>query len=289
MVVRLGQTNKVEISQRYRILQGQTLTLQYASDTTLADLRAWARVRYDNGEDAILFVPDTVAVTDPITVTTLRSDVARMDGWVTDALVECLTSDIQRGQVYVRLFLDPFGPVLCSDYCWSTFGQVALGTYIQSGPGGGMGNLRLVTIKALGAPAASTAYILRELQIIKKVREIAWYYETSADVATRVLNITLTEPLGPAPAGMAASPIWASLTLTLTANQDGIHFLDEKRSGDNDAGTLVIEDAAVNPTILPLWATSDMDSSYAMFFKVVDGEVLDEDVIWGLVETWVVL
>jgi len=291
MVARLGQTSDVQVvNTRYRILQGQALILQYVSSVS-PTLRAWARVRYDNGEDDVLFIPDAVAVTDPIIITNLASDVARMDGWVTDALVQVLQPHIQRGSVYVRLFLDPFGPVLCSDYCHSTFGQVALGTYIQPGPGGGMGDLKVVTVKAVGAPAATTTYRLNADQIIRKISQIVHYYECSVDVASRILDVKLTDPLGIAPAGMsgATNQIWSSLSLTLTASQDGVIFADEFRSGDNDNGTITIEDGATNPSPFPLWSNEDMDPSYALVFTVTAGEVLDEDAIYSLVEEWVVL
>jgi len=292
MVVRLGETSGVGVvSQRYRIKQGQTLSMLYVSDTAAARLRCWARVRYDNGEDDTLFVADTLAVSDPITLTTLFSDVARMDGWVTDALVECLTAGVQRGQIYVRLFLDPFGPVLCSDYCYSSFGQIALGTYIQPGPGGGMGNLMVETFKADGAPAASTTYLLRSPNIVRKVSAFSWFYESSVDVATRVLDVKLLAPLGAAPSGIGAGAtiVWSSVNVSLTASQDGMIFADEQRSGSNDNATLAIDDAAANPTPFPLWGTEDMAGAYTLVFSVALGEVLDNDAIYGLVEEWVLL
>jgi len=170
MVVRLGVSSDVEIvnSQRYRIRQGMALQLQYVSDQTVT-VRAWARIRYDNGEDDTLFIADATLSNDRELALTPPSDVARLDGWVTDALVELpLDLTIKRGEVYIRLFMDPFGPLLCKDYCYSNFGQVALGTYIQDGPGGGGGHLRVFEVKALGAPAASTTLTLRRGNTVRK-------------------------------------------------------------------------------------------------------------------------
>ncbi|HIA02038.1 MAG TPA: hypothetical protein EYN66_09025, partial [Myxococcales bacterium] len=171
MVVRLGQSTDVQVvnSQRYRIKQGQALSLAFVS-SQLSTIRAWARVRYDNGEDAILFIPDQALVNDRTITLATPSDVARMDGWVVDALVELpLDLDVKRGEVYVKLFMDPVGPVLCSDYVYSKFGQVALGTYIQAGPGGGGGNLEVLTLKAEGVPVASTFVFLENFnnEIVK--------------------------------------------------------------------------------------------------------------------------
>jgi len=289
MVVRLGQTSDVEVvnSQRYRIKQGQALQLQYVSSETVT-LRAWARVRYDNGEDDILFIPDSTLSNDRSVDVTTPSDVARFDGWVTDALVELpLDLTVKRGQVYVRLYFNNFGPLLCKDYCYSNFGQVALGTYIQDGPGGGAGDLEIVTLKAESAAVLLTQITLAASNTIRKYNSFVWYYVASADVANRGLTVVLRLPLGDLPTGFTQDGIvWATPTLTLTASENGILFADQARSGSTDVATVAIDDAASAPSPFPLWI-EESDNSI-LRFRAGSFEVLDVDVIYALRESWVV-
>lgn len=289
-VVRLGASNvQVVNSQRYRVLQGQALGLQYATDNSTVTVRAWARVRYDNGEDGILFIPDQALTGDPPTVRLARSsDVTRMDGWVTDALVEVLDEDVKRGQVYVRLFMDPFGPLLCKDYVYSDFGQVALGTYIESGPGGGSGNLRIVTLAAEGVPATFTVS-LAVSNIIRCVRSFALYYEASVDVATRVCDSQLYGPLGALPTGFTsgADIVWEATVLTLTSDQAGCEFADEQRAGINDNGTITVDDQSTDPTPFPLWIAEGDQS--VLRFGAQTPHANDRWTVYALYEDWVVL
>jgi len=289
MVVRLGQTAHIDVGNRYRVRQGMALQLQYASSQTVT-VRAWCRVRYDNGEDDTLFIADQSLSNDRAMTVTRPSDVARLDGWVTDALVELpLDATIERGEVYVRLFLDPFGPLLCSDYCYSNFGQVALGTYIQPGPGGGAGSLSIVTVKANGAPAASTTHVFAVTNTIRKIYEFVWYYNCSADVASRVLSLQIQLMLGPVPTGMTDPNIqesWRRPTITLTANFEGMVFIKEKYSGGNLHGTLVIDDNAAVPSPFPLLI--EESDNRQLLALVTDGEVLDADAMYLLQEEWVI-
>jgi len=190
MVVHLGASGvEVVNSQRYRIKQGQTLSLRYVASHNVVTVRAWARVRYDNGEDDLLFIPDFTTSNDPIVVALADTlgEVARMDGWVVDALVELpLDLDVRRGEVYVSLFMSPFGPVLCSDYCYSSFGQVSLGTYIPPGPAGGSGFHRLISDvtsddsdKVFTVPANT----------IWRVYSIHVSYTATATVGSRVIRV----------------------------------------------------------------------------------------------------
>lgn len=290
MVVRLGQTSEVQVvnSQRYRVKQGQALGCRYVSSQSVT-LRGWARVRYDNGEDDLLFIPDQ-ALSNDRAVTLLRSsDVARMDGWITDALVELpLDQDIKRGQVYVKLFMDPFGAVLCSDYCSSSFGQVTLGTYIQPGPGGGAGYLHVEVVKAASAPDATTTFNLPLSNMVRKVSSFSWLYECSNDVASRELDVYLNDFLGVPPVGMGGRDrdAWHPAQLVLTADQDGCMFGDADRSGKNDNAVIAI-DAEATP--FPLWVPSDAYSAYKLQFLVNNEEVLDNDAIYLLIEDWVYL
>jgi len=290
MVVRLGVQEWSTLSSRYRILQGQQVHLQYVSSST-ATIRAWARIRYDSGVDATLYIPDQVMVGDRSVQFLTPSEVAVADGWVTDAVVECVSDGVKRGQAYVKLLVAlesrAFGTLLCSDYVFSSTGQVALGTYTQPGPGGGSGDLEWVIVKANGAPVASTSYSLALSNTIRRIHGFIHYYVCSADVASRVLSVRLTDPGGALPTGSGDIYVWAGVDTTLTASQRGAVFADVKRGGANDDQTITIQDAGTNPSPFPM--VVEENDLASMDFNVALGEVLDFDVVYAQIETWLVL
>jgi len=291
VVIRLGvetRPHNLVIQQSYRVIQGQSVQLRYVSSKAVT-VRAWVRVLYDDGGQQLLSVPEAAVANDRIPGVIGASDVAIKDGWVTDALVEMPTGASQRGETYVRLELTPFGPVLLSDYCYPDIGQVVLGTHGDSGPGGGNGHLHVETIKADGAPAASTTFPLLLSNTVRKYSGISWYYECSADVASRVLAVVKRGALGATPPAMSGLDTWAPTGVTLTANQDGMIFADEKRSGINDNGSITILDQTTNPTPFPIWASADFGALVGLVFTVVDGEILDNDAIYAQIEDWLVL
>lgn len=291
MVVRLGvrpSSGGLLAGAGYRrILQGQVLTLHTISDAAVA-VRAWVRVIYDDGSGQLLTVPETVRSGGRVAEVLASTDVVTQNGWVVNAEVEMLTTGIKRGQTYVRLAVEPFGCVLLQDYCFFG-GNVSLGTYVQSGPGGGSGHLQTVEVKASSVPVASTTVALVSTNTIRKVHGFAWYYNASADAASRILTVVLNHPLGALPVGFSAgtpSVVWASAALTLTTGQEGTVFADLHRSGTNDAGTLAIADAAANPSPFPLWVAEG--NNYFADFQVADLHANDRDTIYLLRETWVV-
>jgi len=294
MVIRLGQTDvEVVNSQRYRIKQGQSLQIQQISSENSVTVRAWARVRYDSGLDSLLTIPDFSTSNDPVAVTLeTPSDVATEDGWVTDCLVSLPDDeDIKRGTIYVNLYFDPFGPLLCSGYVFSNIGRLALGSYSEPGPGGGSGYLERVTIKSNGVPSASTTRSLSENNIIRKVYGFIWYYAAANDAATRVLQVEFRNPLGADPTGFAAADgnVWIPATLTLTSDEDGCLFADEHRSGFNDDGTITIEDITTAPTPFPILVPSfTQGDPSSLIFTVPALHANDFDAIYMLQESWVV-
>jgi len=296
VVIRLGvQDARAEeqgfVPTRYRILQGQQLHVQYVASTA-ATVRAWARVYYDNGVDSILYVADGVLTADRTPRFLSPSEVAIANGWVVDAVVECVNADVKRGQVYVKLLMALesriFGTVLCSDYVSSSVGQVALGTYVQPGPGGGGGDLNWVAIKANGAPDSTFTYTLAISNMVRLLREIVWYYAASSTVASRVINIALEDTGGALPTGHgdgADSDSWLTPDLTLTADQDGGIFADQKRSGHNDNAALVIDDITTAPSPFPLLIVEE--DLAKLRFTLTAEEVTDFDAVWGFFEEWV--
>ena len=287
-VVRLGVRQLEALSARFRILQGQQLQLRYNADTA-ATVRAWARIHYDHGIDSIIYVPDQVLTDDRVDAVISPSEVAMADGWVTDAVVECLSAGVKRGQVYVKLIValesGAFGTVLCADYVYSTFGQVALGTYIQPGPGGGGGNLEMATLVDDLAPVLVT-HTFALSNTIRNIYGFAWYYNASATAATRNLETELRTVYGAVPTGFTGVfALWIVTDLVLTASQEGIVFGDRKRAGTNDNGTLAIEDESANPVPFPLLVEENDTTTLA--FDPQLAEATDRQSIYLLRESWV--
>jgi len=291
MVVRLGvrpASGGILAGAGYRrILQGQALVLHTISDAAVT-LRAFARVIYDDGTGQLLTIPETARSASRVAEVLVSADVVVQNGWVVNAEVEMLTSDIKRGQAYVRLAVEPFSCVLLQDYCFSGFGNVSLGTFVQPGPGGGDGNLEIVTVRADVVPA-NINVSLAASNTIRKVYGFVWYYNASADAATRVLNSQVQNPLGAVPTGFAVitTDLWLGTVVTLTASQEGYVFGDTKRAGSNDNGTLVIDDAASAPSPFPLLV--DEDDPVLFNFTPTDFHANDRDSIYYLREGWVVL
>jgi len=290
MVVRLGVRPPEEglAGAGYRrILQGQRLTLHTISDAAVT-LRAWVRVIYDDGSGQLLTIPEAVRSASRVPEALASTDVVSQNGWIVNAEVEMLTDDIKRGQTYVRLAVEPFGAALLADYCFSEFGHVSLGTFIQAGPGGGGGHLRMLTIKADGAPA-DFSFTPALSNMIRLVHNIYWFYTSSGDVASRILNLRQRQGVGGIPTGFGvtgADYLWESATLTLTANQDGSVWVTSVLSGINDNGTIAVDNQASAPSPFPWWVTED-DNRYFRFFHT-DEEAADFELAEGLVEDWVI-
>jgi len=296
VVIRLGQTDvEVVNSQRYRVKQGQALLLQHISSENNVTLLGWARVRYDDGTDSLLTIPAFRTSNDPVAVTLASpSDVATQDGWVVDAMVSiplAVDNDVPRGQIYVNLYFDPFGPLLCSGYVYSDVGRLALGQYQDPGPKGGSGFLERITIKSNGVPAASTTRSLSENNTIRIIYGFVWYYASANDAATRVLNVVFRNPLGADPTGFVAAigNVWASATLTLTSDEDGTLWAFEKYSGINDDGTITVDDITTAPTPFPILVPSfTAGDPSELVFTVPALHANDFDAIYMLQESWVV-
>jgi len=120
---------------------------------------------------------------------------------------------------------------------------------------------------------------------IRKVHGFAWYYECSSDVASRVLDVELRNPIGAVPAGFTgAAAVWQGPQLTLTADQEGVAFAGQSRGGINDNGSLTISDRASAFPPFPYWAHEN--DSVDLAFLVASGHANDLDVIYVLVESW---
>jgi len=274
------------MNQEYRFLQGQRLSLTTICQTAVT-LRAWARVIYDDGTDELISVPEMVRSSGRTEETVFADSIAIQDGWVVAARVECLDpAAVKRGEAYARLQFDPFGCLLLQDYCYTT-GDVSLGTFRESGPGGGSGFRHIITIKSESAPVASTSYGLVITEMIRKINGYIWFYVASADVATRTLKVQLRYSLGAVPTGMSATRVMVLVTgdLVLTASESGLQFADEERFGNNDGGVTIESD----PTPFPIWITEDQDSNRDVRFVTTNPHANDLDTIYLDVEEWLMI
>jgi len=272
----------------YRFRAGQQVQLRTISSNASV-VRAWVRVLYDDGNDDTLFIADT-PLSASRAIELAFSEPAEQAGWVVAAAVEMVSTGVKRGQTYTLLSFSPFGCELAHDYCYSLV-PVALGTFRESGPGGGSGHLELQEVKAVGAPAAGTTVFLPQSNMLRQLKYFSWIYSCSADVATRTLDVRLRYFLGAVPGGMEVFTlaIWRPASLVLTASEDGMMFADEKRSGRNDNQTLTIDDGAANPTPFPLMISEDQVSTFGFDFQVTNGNANDLDAIYLLLEEWLTL
>jgi len=292
VVVRLGEQRQADLAGAgyRRILQGQTLHLHTISDTAVT-IRAWARVIYDTGQGQLLTIPEVPRSASLVAEDLLSTDVVIHDGWVVNAEVEMVTPSIKRGQAYVRLTVEPFGAALLSDYCFSEFGHVSLGTFVPPGPAGGSGNLSWVAVKANAAPTAAFTYTLAISNKVRLFREFSWLYSAAGGGGGRILTLRIQTLGAGLPTGYGASgnqlDFWVGSTLTLTGSQDGYMFAGPLRSGIQDNGTLTIDDNSTDPTPFPIWIPED--STLTVRGELQNEESGDFDVMWGLFEDWVLL
>jgi len=270
------------LSSPFRVVTGQCLRLRKTSNR-LGVIRAYARILYDDGGSSLLTLPSVTFTANTVEVFA-SEDVVLRDGWCVYASVEMVTTGVYRGDVYVQLSFSPSGAILLQDYSYEAYWPT-LGVFREPGPGGGEGRLVITTVKAAGAPTASTVFALAGNNRIRKIHGYAWYYNVSSDVASRTLDVELRNPLGAVPAGFTgAAAVWQAPQLTLTADEEGVAFGGLLRDGFNDADVLTISDRASAPVPFPYW--SHENDSADLAFLVANSNANDRDVIYALVESW---
>ena len=273
----------------FRVIQGQRLHLHTLSSNA-TELRAYARVRYDGDtQDSLLVVSQLTVSGDKVEEDFYSAAVALKDGWVSFAVVQVVSLSIKRGQTFVRLALHPDGAILLQDYAFQNHWP-SLGVFKDSGPSGGDGYFHNITVKSDGAPVASTSFSLGVLNTIRKVYGYAWYYNSSADAASRTLAVQIEKPLFTLPTGFSAQSaarVWIATDMTLTAGEEGTQYANSKFSMNNDNGTVSVDNNASQPTPFP-YLGQENDTGVLMF-DVANGHVNDRDVIYALIEEWLVL
>src|SRR5439155_662315 len=142
-------------SPAYRIYNGDTILVTLWSNVAAA-IDGFFRVVYDDGST------DTLRI-DRVTTTSARAaflaraaHVAKHDGYVTEGVL--FSDSPQRGQTYAIAYVSQGeGPgdvrmALCKGYVYAST-PLAVGQQVEPGPGGGAGNLRLITT---ATPSANT-------------------------------------------------------------------------------------------------------------------------------------
>jgi len=265
----------------HRVRQGQQLHLHTMCSTAQA-LGAWARVLYDDGEDDILYVNESVPSASVVEEDWYSQQVVKKSGWVVAAAVTTLEE--KRGRQLVSLGMDPLGTVLLRGYAVQHV-PLALGQYREGGPEGGDGDYELVTVSDDVVPVTVT-YSLAGVQQLRKIIGFIWYFIADANAASRVLSVRLRDSYGALPTGYAQgsnSSIWKPASLTLTASQQGCIWGDAKSSGANDNGTLTV-DSVETPFPLTVQEGDPVDIQF-----IITGELAgDRNSIYFLAENWLV-
>jgi hypothetical protein len=122
----------------------------------------------------------------------------------------------------------------------------------------------------------------------------AWYYNASADAATRILHWSLRRPWGALPTGFAAagaSDVIAFDGPSLTASQEGTEFAYAGPGGPsshwgNANGSLTPVNVATNPVGFPLEVQKD--DPLTLILAPTNGHDNDRYSVYALEEDWVV-
>lgn len=271
----------------FRVTTGQRLELRTISSTAVR-IRAFARLTYDDGEESLLTVSEITTNSGRVQESAYSPTFALKPGWCSFASVDVLTSGIKRGQVFVRLSMDPTGSILLEDYAYQNHSS-ALGVYRESGPAGGDGYLETFVVKAEGAPNADTTFLLALSNMTRKVHGYIWYYNASATSASRILNVSLRTPLREPPSGFADanSHPWEASSVTLTASQQGTKYADGVKQGDNTNGTIATKNTNTDWAPFPYWA--DESDTAELLFAMTAEQSNDVDAIYARVESWLVM
>ncbi len=224
-------------------------------------------------------------------------------GTIEGFIIERNGSDVtfpKRGQTFVIMQLNRRGsPVqnLATDY-WSDTSAVALGQFNEAGPGGGNGFLSWVEVfHDRAGNAAAVDFALSATNAIRKVLGLAWYYNSSGDVADRtfvqpqLLGLGGAKPTGFILGGSNAFFWNPGGDIALIADQEGafVSYADTAlgRSVQVDTGVAAVVNTSVDPTPWPLWVTEDDVDTIIRFPAITSGEAADRHSAYVLVEEWI--
>src|SRR5438309_2844706 len=133
---------------KYRIKVGQTIAAIVWSNIATTVKGFWTII-YDDGSPDYWPMVETSSGSSRASVLVPTSQVAKKNGWVVDGYVGVNTPTVpQRGQVYVQVIIvDPnlsvTSAVIACGYAYAGH-LVNIGTFVEPGPAGGSGNIRLL-------------------------------------------------------------------------------------------------------------------------------------------------
>ncbi len=224
-------------------------------------------------------------------------------GTIEGFVIERDGSDVtlpKRGQTFVIMQLVRRGsPIqnLATDY-WSDTSPVALGHFVDAGPGGGNGFLSWVEVfNDRAGNAAAIDFPLFATSALRRIYGFAWYYHCSGDVAGRtflqpsILGLGGAKPTGFTLTGANAFYWNPGGNLTLTANEEGLFMSRANTSMGRtvrvDNGVATIIDTSTDPTPWPFWVTEEETDAIMRFSAITLGEAADRHSAYVLMEEWI--
>ncbi len=168
---------------------------------------------------------------------------------------------------------------------------VSLGEFVEAGPGGGEGFQTNIVLAEDVAGNVNTNAGLAVTNALRLVRGLGLLYNVSSDVDARTVQLLVRRPLGALPTGftnVAAQIIWASPTVTLTANEDGMIYAGEGFANvvTNDNGTLAVADNTTAPSPFPFWVT-EFETGAQIRTNIGTGNANDRYSVFAIVEEWI--
>jgi len=144
--------------QGFRIHRGARLALSHRA-SVVATSFVNAYVLYDDGVSGELEIPDFASVADRVAYFAFSSTAARMDGWIVGGTWNLRLGGVKRGQLYGKMSVwdGQHRAVILKGYLYD-YNDLAIGEFVEAGPGGGEGYIRTVTGSnpAAGAEANDT-------------------------------------------------------------------------------------------------------------------------------------
>ncbi len=276
----------------YRIEENDQLRLATFS-AVAADLRAQARVVYDDGTTDTLLVGLNTTGTSRVqqNFDSGASYRARKDGYVVSAIAnfEASGATPKRGQTYgVLQILNPNQGLI--------MGRLARG-YVYGGAGlslgqddealSGKGYLRWVQEANDAAGNVVTTVNLAATNVRRIVRGIiVKYHQVGGAAATITITLRDLADSGGPTNWSIDSDTWVSPDLVLGANQEGlIHVGEHGFLSTNDAGVLAYADNTTAPNPFPL--VIDEGDPVDLLIAASGGASGDDYDVWIQYEEWI--
>src|SRR3990167_57867 len=281
----------------YRFYQGDGLVLiSYSSSAT--DIYLRCRAEYDSAPGkAVHGLVNHTPNSDRTLASSSAPGIFSEPGKLTQVVVAPVsgTSGLKRGQCFAEVYItDGQGAIrqrVGANYIADGNGGISLGRFVDPGPGGGEGNFVVEALASDIAPVDLT-WTLAATNAFRRIYGWVYYYDASADAASRITTVTLRLPFGSLPTGFAGAPSVHSWTgPTLSLSEEGISFVYNPRRGDgfgsaNDNGTITLASTATNPIPFPLDVRED--SGATILFDVASANANDRWTAYGIYEEWIV-